>query len=59
MCRYNNYKLTDMIFNTKNEKYIAPAMEVIDVTIEAGFIASTGGDLTFGDGINDGWTNLN
>ena len=48
-----------MIFNTKNEKYIAPAMEVIDVTIEAGFIASTGGDLTFGDGINDGWTNLN
>ena len=48
-----------MIFNTKNEKYVAPSMEVVDVAIETGFFASTGGDLTFGDGVNDGWTNLN
>ena len=48
-----------MVFNTNNEKYIAPSVVVEDVACEVGFIASTGGDLTFGDGVNDGWSNLN
>ena len=46
-----------MIFNTDNEKYIAPSIMVVDVACEAGYKSSTG-DLIFGDGYDDGWSNL-
>ena len=46
-----------MIFNTNNEEYIAPSVMVVDVACEAGFKNSTG-DLTFVDGVDDGWYGL-
>lgn len=46
-----------MIFNKQNEEYIAPSVMVVDVACEAGFRASTG-DLTFVDGVDDGWYGL-
>jgi hypothetical protein len=46
-----------MIFNTNKEEYTAPSMMVVDVTCESGFQNSTG-DLTFGDGVDDGWYGL-
>lgn len=46
-----------MIFNTKNEEYITPSVMVVDVACEAGFRASSG-ELTFVDGVDDGWYGL-
>ena len=46
-----------MIFKTNNEEYIAPSLMVVDVACEAGFKNSTG-DLTFDDGVDDGWYGL-
>ena len=43
-----------MIFNKQNKEYTAPSMMVVDVTCEAGFIASSN-NLTYGDGVDDGW----
>ena len=58
MYTYNNYKLQIfMIFNTNNEEYTAPSVMVVDVACEAGYKSSTG-DLTFGDGVDDGWYGL-
>lgn len=42
---------------TNNKEYIAPSIEVFDVTCEAGFLNSMG-ELSFTDGEDDGWTNL-
>ncbi len=47
-----------MIFQSTKKEYIAPLFEVVDVVCEEGFSGSTG-DLTFGGGIDDGWTDFN
>ena len=46
-----------MIFNKQNEEYTAPSFMVVDVACEAGYHASSG-ELTFGDGVDDGWYGL-
>ena len=46
-----------MIFNKQKEEYIAPSVMVVDVICEAGFKASSG-ELTFVDGVDDGWYGL-
>jgi hypothetical protein len=46
-----------MIFNKLNEEYITPSLMVIDVACEAGFQNSTG-EITFVDGVDDGWYGL-
>jgi len=46
-----------MIFNTNEREYITPSLMVVDVACEAGYKASTG-DLTFKDGVDDGWYGL-
>lgn len=38
----------------RNEEYAAPSMMVVDVVCEAGFRASSG-DLSFNNGVDDGW----
>ena len=43
-----------MIFNKKNEEYMAPSIVMVDVACEAGYKASSG-NLTYGDGWDDGW----
>ena len=44
-----------MKYSTNN--YIAPSIEVFDVTCEVGFLGSTG-DLSFTKGEDDGWDEL-
>ena len=46
-----------MIFNKQKEEYTAPSVMVVDVICEAGFKASSG-ELTFVDGVDDGWYGL-
>ena len=46
-----------MIFNSTEREYIKPSLAVVDVTCEAGFQNSTG-DLSFVDGVDDGWYGL-
>ena len=46
-----------MIFNANKREYIKPSLMVVDVACEAGYHASSG-ELTFGDGVDDGWSNL-
>ena len=43
-----------MIFKSTEKEYIAPSLMVVNVACEAGFRNSTG-NLTFGDGKDDGW----
>lgn len=45
-----------MMINRK-EEYAAPSMMVVDVVCEAGFKASSG-NLSFSDGVDDGWYGL-
>ena len=46
-----------MVFNTNKEKYVTPSVMVVDAACEAGFKNSVG-DLTFVDGVDDGWYGL-
>lgn len=46
-----------MIFNLTEREYIAPSFDVVDVACEAGYRASSE-DLTFVDGVDDGWYGL-
>ena len=46
-----------MIFKRQKEEYIAPSVMMVDVACEAGFKASSG-ELTFVDGVDDGWYGL-
>ena len=43
-----------MIFKSTEKEYITPLLMVVNVACEEGFSGSTG-DLTFGDGKDDGW----
>ena len=45
-----------MIFNKQNKEYNAPSFVVVDVACEAGFKNSV--DITFVDGVDDGWYGL-
>jgi hypothetical protein len=47
-----------MSINKKNEAYSTPSFAVVDVVCEVGFQGSTG-NITFGDGADEGWTNFN
>ena len=55
LCKNLN-KLHTMKIN-RNEEYIAPSVMVVDVVCEAVFKASSG-NLTFSDGVDDGWYGL-
>ena len=43
-----------MILKSTKKEYTAPLFSVVDVVCEEGFAGSTG-NLTFGDGKDDGW----
>lgn len=46
-----------MIFNKQNDEYIAPSLKMVNVICEAGYHASSG-ELSFVDGVDDGWYGL-